>query len=291
MSDLPTRELRDLGLPTIAWPAASQQLTPSERRMLLRLGVCERPPLDALLLKASDKGGAPTEAQRLKALKFVCDHMLDFYAEEYDERTEFKIIPLIEDEGSSHQVYGLYTSQKRARPCDCFVEASPWPSAFPVADRSAIGADGCVALRLPQRPQLAALLKRLSSHPPTDEKSAERVFEYMQQRAEELNDEHWASLSRRLSFRCVAAREESGRDAARAASDPLLRERCNTQEVRCDPRLLHPHAKQSRRYLPRSLRSIRGAVTTRPCVMRLAQLYAGDRGAERQPYTVSNAAA
>ena len=121
--------------------------------------------------------------------------MVDFYAEEYDERTEFKIIPLIEDEGSSHQVYGLYTSQKRARPCDCFVEASPWPSAFPVADKSAIGADGCVALRLPQRPQIEAVLKRLSSHPPTDEKSAERVFEYMQQRAEELNDEHWASLS------------------------------------------------------------------------------------------------
>ena len=174
---LPTKELRGLQLPTIAW-AGEAALTATQRRILLRLGVCERPPLEMLLRTA---GEGSSETLRIRALCFLCKHMADFYADEYDNATAAAFVP-------------VSGSPLRARPCECFVEPSPWSSAFPVADSSAIGAEGCAALKLPVRPTIDAVVGVLMASPPS-EKAAEKVFEYMQRRADELTDEQWAMLA------------------------------------------------------------------------------------------------
>ena len=185
---LPTRDLKQLGLPTIEWAAdaPTAHLTESQKRILQRLGVRERPPIVYLLRMAAGDVSGTTEIQRLHALTFLCKHMVEFYSDEYNHQPEYAIVPI----AGSKEGGGL----ARARPSECFVESTPWSSAFPVADSTLIGVDGCLALRLPQRPLIDAVVQQLITKPPS-EKAADKVFEYMHRRADELSDEHWVKLS------------------------------------------------------------------------------------------------
>ena len=181
---LPTDELGALGLPTISWSGAS--MSEVERRLLVCLGVAERPPLPELLAKAS--GAGCTEKVRKAALAFLIREMATHYEADYDDATELPIVPL-------HG--GTY-----AAPRACFTESSPWPEVFPLADVRAIGGEeSCTALRLPQRPPIDTVVKQLLGAPPSD-KLADRVFEYMQRRASEVS--HEAALFLILLLACAS---------------------------------------------------------------------------------------
>jgi len=193
---LPTDALRSLGLPTLPWSGTS--MTAVERRMLLRLGIAERPPLDTLL----DKAAGADAPVRKAALAFLISHMEEHYAAEYDPISTLEIVPLLPiaapDAGSSGASVATPEPHGRpllGKPSVSFSEPSPWPGAFAVADVRALGGPaGVAALRLPLRPCIEAVVRQLITAPPT-EKSAERTFEYMHRRSAELSTELWGLLS------------------------------------------------------------------------------------------------
>ena len=172
---LPLEAYRQLGLPLLPW--SGKPMSGEERSALVRLGVRERPPLQLLLEKAADSAaGKPTQD---RALSFVCAHMEEWYAEEFDPHTELHVVP---------------AEFTRARPCTCYIERSPWPERFATVAAEFSGAQQRTALQLPQRPPLHLVLEALIETPPS-EKAAAEVFEYMGKRAAELEPAAWQRLA------------------------------------------------------------------------------------------------
>ena len=173
---LPLEAYRQLGLPLLPW--SGKPMSGEERSALVRLGVRERPPLQLLLEKAADSAaGKPTQD---RALSFVCAHMEEWYAEEFDPHTELDVVPTL--------------SKARACPCTCYIERSPWPERFATVAAEFSGAQQRTALQLPQRPPLHLVLEALIETPPS-EKAAAEVFEYMGKRAAELEPAAWQRLA------------------------------------------------------------------------------------------------
>ena len=173
---LPLEAYRQLGLPLLPW--SGKPVSSEERSALVRLGVRERPPLQLLLEKAADSAaGKPTQD---RSLSFVCAHMDEWYAEEFDPQTELHIVPTL--------------GKARARPCSCYIERSPWPERFASVAAEFSGAQQRIALQLPQRPPMHLVLEALIEAPPSEVAAAE-VFEYMGKRAAELEPAAWQHLA------------------------------------------------------------------------------------------------
>ncbi|KAL1527758.1 hypothetical protein AB1Y20_009143 [Prymnesium parvum] len=170
---MPTPELRQLELPTIPWKGSG----PSDKEcaMLSRLRVLAQPPLELLLAKAAGHGAS--KAVQAHALSYLCAKVASY---DYSPDTEYRIVP-------------TGVKDVLARPCECYVEKSPWADAFHSVSLSLVSASARAALQLPHRPPLDAVLAQLTAHPPS-EKLASEVFEYMSKRAAELRQEDWAML-------------------------------------------------------------------------------------------------
>ena len=173
---LPLETYRQLGLPLLPW--SGKAVSGEERSALVRLGVRERPPLQLLLEKAADS--AESKPTQDRALAFVCAHMDDWYAVDFDPQTELQVVPTL--------------SKGRARPCACYIERSPWPERFATVATEFSGAQQRTALQLPQLPPLHLVLEALLEAPPS-EKNAAEVFEYMGRRSAELEPAAWQRLA------------------------------------------------------------------------------------------------
>ena len=140
---MPTTELRQLELPVIAWKGSAP--SSAEYNLLSKLGVLERPTLEALLAKAS--GDGTTKAVQAHALAFLCPHVSEY---PYDPTANFLIVPTT--------VAGVF-----ARPCECYTERSPWPDHFLTVHPTQLSASARTALCLPHRPPLPLALQQVSS--------------------------------------------------------------------------------------------------------------------------------
>ena len=173
---LPLEEYRQLGLPLLPW--SGKPMRGEERSALVRLGVRERPPLQLLLERAADSAaGRPAQD---RALSFVCAHMEEWYALEFDPQTELLVVPTL--------------GKARACPCACYIERSPWPERFASVAAEFSGVQQRTALQLPLRPPVQLVLEALVEAPPS-EKAAAEVFEYMGKRAAELEPAAWLCLA------------------------------------------------------------------------------------------------
>ena len=99
-------------LPLLPW--SGKPMSGEERGALVRLGVQER----ATAAAAARAGGGQRcgQARAGPGASFVCAHMEEWYAEEFDPQTELLIVPTL--------------GKARARPCSCYIERSPWPERF-----------------------------------------------------------------------------------------------------------------------------------------------------------------
>ncbi|KDQ08135.1 hypothetical protein BOTBODRAFT_180161 [Botryobasidium botryosum FD-172 SS1] len=179
----PTDTLRQLDLPILDWDINNQwQANSDEANLLFELGLNRRPAIHDLLERAACSHPALSRA----AFQYF---MMDFssYAPVYEVArfSEIPFVPSIRPDGSPCL----------AKPNEVFIDPDSSIMGFLVVDPSVrLGLAACSELQLKEQPPIEAIIARLSSQPPNDHETANRIFSYLDKRKNDFTAAEFTQL-------------------------------------------------------------------------------------------------
>ncbi|KDQ08125.1 hypothetical protein BOTBODRAFT_48402 [Botryobasidium botryosum FD-172 SS1] len=174
----PTEVLKQLDLPILDWDSDKKwQSDSGEAKLLFELGLNERPTIHDLLQRAAYSPPALSKA----AFRYFLDHFSAFYASVYDA-VKFSEIPFV----PSISIIGPDECPCLAKPSEVFIDHDYLIMGFLVINPSLRGLRACDALGLKERPLIEVIITQLSSQPPNDHETANRIFSYLDKRTKEF---------------------------------------------------------------------------------------------------------